>query len=1793
MISARFRSAFSFPGKTVLLAGALLLGGQVAAHAARVKVKLTSDGKGTLSAPAYSAKGNELVLSLGFAPVTGQAITVVKNTGISFISGKFSNLAQGQSLKLAFNGREYPFIADYYGGTGNDLVLHWGYRGLQAWGGNEAGQLGVEEQFSIGRNLPAEVISAGALAGRKVLRIACGGNHSIALCSDGTLVTWGENSSGQLGDGTLVKRYLPGVVPRTGALAGKFPVAVTAGMAHTVVLCSDGSLVAWGRNASGQLGNGTFVDSRTPVTVTGKVLEGATLVAVSAGNYFTLALRSDGQVMAWGDNAAGTLGNGKNLKSAKPVKVNRKGVLAKRSVVSLAAGGAHALAICSDGAVVSWGSGGRGQLGNRTRANSNVPVIVKESGILSKKNATLVTAGASHSLILYSDWTASAWGANESGQLGDNTTTDRLVPVAVPSAGALAGKKVIAVSTGALHTLALREDRVPLAWGNNIAGQLGIGNNDNSPVPAAVPMTDALLGTRFVTLAAGGRHSMGVNALPLSGDAVLTGLALDKGVMNLDFSTGRHDYVASVSTKENLTVMVKPTARHPLARVTVNGVAHVPGSAGVPVKFTTVDMLITVRVTAENGTVSDYRINLKPSKTERVPFQQQGAVGMTREAYDATGLKVNVGLDFAPSTGTSLMVLNNTGLNPIRGNFTGFGQGDTVVLNTMGRDYHFIVNYHGGDGNDLVLEWKRRTLAAWGTNSVGQLGNGSQTSIPLPAPVPVDETGVLAGKVVLGISSGASHTVALCSDGTLVAWGGNSQGQLGDGSVFNRTSPVAVDMSGVLAGKTVIAVEAALSRTRVLCSDGTLAAWGDGVATPALVVPSGELVGRKVVAFWTMGSSGFAVCSDGTLVQNPFGIPGLADQSGALVGKVVNRMAIGSSHFLALCSDGSLVAWGYNQNGQLGVGTGPGPGPLSPVLVDRSGILGGKTVVSVAASLDRSFAVCSDGTVASWGTGRLGNASVSASSTPVPVAGTGPTGGKPVISVTLGNGHTLLACADGNLLAFGSNAQGQLGTGATSSQQNLAVTVPRTGFLSATAALQSGANSTSSITLFATPADSTLSSLEVAGASLSSPFSPETTGYSLSFPASTQTLTITPTSRYPWSSILVDGVPVASGTSSVPIQIGSRPFIDVVVTGEDLGKTTYRLDMPGNVTAFFGSAGHVPVTSTAYVATGWSVSLDLGFTPPTGTSLMVVRNTGADFISGEFSNLTQGQVVSLTHNGTTRRFIANYYGGSGNDLVLEWADRKVSTWGLNTGGQLGNNSTTSSPVPVAVDDSGVLAGKTVVSLSGGAGQTVVLCVDGTVATWGRGNSGQLGAGESVTQSLVPVDVTGTGALAGKRVVAIATANGNTLALCSDGTMASWGYGNHGQLGNGSITSSFVPVAVDHSGALAGKKVVAVSMGGLHCLALCSDGTLVTWGSNSRGQLGNNSTSIQSLVPVAVNHSGVLAGKKATAITAGLEHCAALCSDGTLVAWGDNSSGQLGSASVSNPKVPVLIPKAGALVGKTVVALSQGGNDFVVGLCSDGTLVAWGGNANGQLGTGSFSSPSVQAAAVQLSGDLAGKTITSVGSGYKMSVATCSDGTVISWGYNPDGQLGTGGIGDSSRPMLVISSGVLAGHKGLNVAGAFHGMVVSGIDVPAGVSPSSASAPMERFMTSESSVSQTDSSRPGTSTVAPEKLPVEGIFPPGVLREADPAVRHSRSNGARQASWFFHEYRRKAPAGPSTVETFEYTTDLIFWRELEIFPNPGPGVELEAVDEDGGQTVRIRIPVAPGTQVIGRPKVSEP
>jgi hypothetical protein len=168
-----------------------------------------------------------------------------------------------------------------------------------------------------------------------VTQIAAGGHQSLALRSDGTVVAWGANKYGQLGDGTTTDRATP---VKVAGLTGVTQIA--GGGSHGLALRSDGTVAAWGYNADGELGNGTNYNRATPATVSGL----SEVAQVSAGNQHSVALRSDGTVMSWGNNSNGQLGDGTTTTRTSPVLTGApawEGAVPKLSSVTQISAGAY------------------------------------------------------------------------------------------------------------------------------------------------------------------------------------------------------------------------------------------------------------------------------------------------------------------------------------------------------------------------------------------------------------------------------------------------------------------------------------------------------------------------------------------------------------------------------------------------------------------------------------------------------------------------------------------------------------------------------------------------------------------------------------------------------------------------------------------------------------------------------------------------------------------------------------------------------------------------------------------------------------------------------------------------------------------------------------------------------------------------------------------------------------------------------------------------------------------------------------------------------------------------------------------------------------------------------------------------------------------------------------------------------------------------------------------------------------------------------------------------------------
>ena len=353
----------------------------------------------------------------------------------------------------------------------------------------------------------------------------------------------------------------------------------------------------------------------------------------------------------------------------------------------------------------------------------------------------------------------------------------------------------------------------------------------------------------------------------------------------------------------------------------------------------------------------------------------------------------------------------------------------------------------------------------------------------------------------------------------------------------------------------------------------------------------------------------------------------------------------------------------------------------------------------------------------------------------------------------------------------------------------------------------------------------------------------------------------------------------------------------------------------------------------------------------------------------------------------------------------------VLCWGRNEYGQLGNNSTTTSSIPVPV--SGLSSGAVSVTTFGDF--TCALMSNGTVMCWGYNNNGQLGNGTTGYSSNVPVQVqdpAGTGPLTG--IVAIAAGHYHTCALTSAGAVLCWGLNDEGSLSQPPNTSqTTVPLQVTDIPA----GMVAITSGAGYTCALASSGGVWCWGISGFGQLGvgSNFPSYGPAVQV-LNEAGSAPLGGVASISAGYEDTCAILANTSLLCWGANSDGEDGNNT--NVQVNLPVPVLNTAGNPSLAGISQvtGGDDDTCALTTAGGVLCWGSSSNGQLGNGYLQSE----IPVQVTGLTSG--VTEIASGYRHNCAITSSGGVMCWGFNITGQLGNGNTTDSPQPVAVVGPG---------------------------------------------------------------------------------------------------------------------------------------------------------------------------
>jgi alpha-tubulin suppressor-like RCC1 family protein len=662
--------------------------------------------------------------------------------------------------------------------------------GVKCWGRNEYGQLG--DGTTTTRSAPVDVV--GLASG--VSAITAGSSHTCALMAGGGVKCWGYNGYGQLGDGTMANHSMPVDVVGLASVA----TAIDAGSSHTCARLVDGKAMCWGNNQYGQLGDGTTDPHSTPGDVVGL----SNVTAITAGGWHTCGLTADGGARCWGYNSHGQVGDDTTDQRTLPV-----GVAGLASgVTAITAGRYHTCALIQGGGVKCWGYNSDGQLGDGTSDKRTAPVDVM--GL--PTGVTAIVAGGYHTCGLAAGGSATCWGYNAYGQLGDGTITDRHAPTGV--SGLASG--VTAITGNSYHTCAVVSGGGARCWGYNSYGQLG----DGTAVQRAMP-TDVYGLTSVTAIAAGFAHTC----------ALLSGGAAKCWGSNGNGQVGDGTNWARGAPRDVLGLTSGVTA------IAAGGSHNCVILAGGGVKCWGANY---------NGQLGD------ATTTDRW------------EPADVPGLSGGV---MAIAAGTSHTCAALAGGGVKCWGYNGYGQlGDgtteqrTSPVPVSGLT-DTVTAIAAGWGHTCAL-LSDGGVQCWGYNYSGQLGDGTTEQHSTPAPVPG-----LSG--VIAIAAGDYHTCALGSSGPVKCWGANERGQLGDATWQNKSTPV--EPIGMAEGVTGIA--AGGFHTCASASAGTAKCWGYNGSGQ---LGDGTTVVRSTpsdVAGLASGGSGIAAGEDHTCVLVGAGRP--------------------------------------------------------------------------------------------------------------------------------------------------------------------------------------------------------------------------------------------------------------------------------------------------------------------------------------------------------------------------------------------------------------------------------------------------------------------------------------------------------------------------------------------------------------------------------------------------------------------------------------------------------------------------------------------------------------------------------------------------------------------------------------------------------------------------------------------------------------------------------------------------------------------------------------------------------
>ncbi|MEY3011744.1 MAG: hypothetical protein RIT45_479 [Pseudomonadota bacterium] len=1388
------------------------------------------------------------------------------------------------------------------------------------------------------------------------IHTSAGAYHNCALLTDGTVACWGDNISGQIGNGTTTDQKTPAVVKGL-----KDVVAVGVGSYTTCAVTKDGKLWCWGDNYYHQLVDGTTTDAKEPKQIPG--IDSVKAVAVGYGH--VCALKIDGTLWCWGRGLDGELGHGDSLTYDKPKRV--EGLTGVRAV---RAGYYNTAVLREDGSVWTWGYNLSYETGVSSTADVTVPTLRKELGI-----AVDLAVGYNDICALSGAGVVRCVGDDGNGQLGNGDVT-----IGDNKDGAIFGiDGVAALSVGYYNTSVIRNDGRNWTAGDGYYGQLGVGTTTDSHVPVLRANLDNL-----IDVAAGRYHVCVLRAdgqVWCSGDNANGQIGNDSTVDATVAVRAFGGPCKANSECADTDVCVVETCDAGVCKgtdaaektkcddgddCTVGDACDGKGAcASQPKDCADADACTllpacepggkcvqTAKVDCDDG--NDCTADACDPKTGacnhtaipgcKLPCKQDGdcndGIACTADSCVAGFCEAKVGNDGTVCAETSACA-----------------QGACTPMKLAGWAKNIV---SGNNAYHTCAVLADGSASCWGYNSNGQLGDGTTTNSGVP--VAVKDL-----KGIKDMSAGYHHTCAITEDGKAWCWGDNAYGQLGNGDKVDQKTPVQVAGLG-----SAVMIRAGYYHTCALLTDKSVWCWGynsdgqlgDGTTTTS-TAPVKVIGGAKDIGVGYYHAA--ALLEDGTVWawgQNTYyqsNADSTADQktptqrAGLKYGV---QVTCGSYTTCVRQNTGTVVCVGRNNDGEQGSGV-----ASSTAKADVTKVLGVSNAVMVDGGYYHVVALGQDGKVRGWGANsakQLGVADTTDQPKPLVVPFI-----SDVVDVAAGRYHTCFLRKDGTVWCVGDGLYGQSGNGSTGTAGDVAEVAPvKNGACKADTECQSG------------------------NACVTATCDTQTNNCVLKGTASGTTCN-------DGDLCTVDDKCDGNGTcASKPKDCDDGDACTLAPACEaGICSQTGKVDCddfdPCTADACDSKNGQcshtaikdckVPCKADADCADSNACTAD---TCEGGFCAFKPGNDGN--VCGIASTCAAGTCTPLS-KGWATRLAAHPYSYH---VCAIHPDKTASCWGRNLDGQLGDGTKTNKSSSVKVKG---VSGITGMGL--GYSHSCAVIDGGKVACWGQNTYGQIGNGSSgttdVTDAFTIPDFAGVKQVAG--------GYGHTCAVKTDGTVACWGRNGDGQLGNGTINSSSTAYVKKPEPVPGLSGVAALDLGFNWSCALTNSGQVWCWGDNGYYQYKDDATT-DSGKPVQVTDVSKISVLGVGAYTGCYTNKA-----GTPFCKGYNNYGQCGTGDKISPVKAIFTPQSLGTVSQI-----QAGYYHSVAVRSDGSAWAWGYNTYGGLGDGTKTE------------NLTPKPMTG-GTGVVQAVTyyhgTCvlkGDGSVACTGYNTYGTVGNGTTGSSNH-----------------------------------------------------------------------------------------------------------------------------------------------------------------------------------